>query len=150
MDTIAVELETFIAQHLGSLQAVAEDEMIYKPNPSKWSKKEIMGHLVDSAQNNIRRFVVAQYEQEPHIVYSQDQWVSLARYQQYELSDLVHLWWLLNKHLAFILKNMSPEMEQRLCRTEGLHTLEWLARDYVKHLKHHIHQVLNLEPVPYP
>jgi hypothetical protein len=150
MDAIAAELETFIGQHLGPLQAVPEDEMRYKPSPSKWSKKEIMGHLVDSAQNNIRRFVVARYDQEPHIVYNQDQWVSLACYQQYELPDLVHLWWLLNKHLVFILKKMEPGMAQRPCRTEGLHTLEWLAGDYIKHLRHHVHQVLNLEPVAYP
>lgn len=150
MDAIASELEALISQHLGPLQAVPADEMGYKPHPSKWSKKEIIGHLADSAQNNIRRLIVAQYEQEPHIVYNQDEWVKLAGYQQYELPELIQLWALLNKHLAVILKNMSPENSQRSCRSESVHSLEWLAQDYIKHLKHHLHQVLNLEPVAYP
>lgn len=150
MQLIASELETFIQQHLGNLYAVAEDEMLYKPLPAKWSKKEITGHLVDSAQNNIRRFIVARYEHEPHIMYNQDAWVAITGYQQYDLPDLVNLWYLLNKHIVTILRNMPAETARRQCRTEGLHTLEWLAQDYIKHLKHHVHQVLNLEPVPYP
>lgn len=150
MQLIASELETFIQQHLGNLHAVAEDEMLYKPMPDKWSKKEITGHMVDSAQNNIRRFTAAQYDHEPHIVYDQDKWVAIANYQQYDLAGLVDLWYLLNKHIVTILKNMPAEAAQRKCRTESLHTLEWLARDYIQHLKHHVHQVLNLEPVFYP
>jgi hypothetical protein len=147
---IASELETFIQQHLGNLYAVPEDEMSFKPSPVKWSKKEILGHLVDSAQNNICRFIVAQYEDQPQIVYNQDKWVTLTGYQQYDMSELVNLWYLMNKHIVAILKNTSPEMAQRQCRTQDLHTLEWLAKDYILHLRHHLHQVLGLEEVAYP
>ena len=150
MQLISSRLETFINQHLAALQAIPEQQMIYKPSPAKWSKKEIIGHLIDSAQNNIRRFVVSQYEETPHIVYNQDKWVAIAAYQQYEVNDLINLWFALHKHLVNILKNMSPEMGNRTCRTQTLHTLEWLAEDYLKHLRHHIHQVLELEPVEYP
>ena len=45
---------------------------------------------------------------------------------------------------------MSPEMAVRESETENLHTLYWLAKDYIKHLLHHLHQVLNMEPVAYP
>jgi hypothetical protein len=147
---IASQLETLIDQHTAALHAIPSDKMEHKPSPSKWSKKEIIGHLVDSAQNNIRRFVVAQYEESPKILYNQDQWVVIANYQQYKTSDLITLWQLLNKHIVIILKNVSPEMAQRTCHTQELHTIEWLAEDYVKHLKHHLHQVLELEPVAYP
>src|SRR5580693_8174910 len=54
------------------LLKIGEEDFSYKSDPSKWSKKEILGHLVDSAQNNIRRFVVSQYEDIPKIVYQQD------------------------------------------------------------------------------
>jgi hypothetical protein len=150
MQTTAFELEAVIDQHLAALRAMLKDKMEYKPSPSKWSKKEILGHMVDSAQNNIRRFVVAQYEENPTIVYKQDNWVVLSNYQHYDLTDLANLWYLLNKHIVIILKNMPHEMMQRTCQTESLHTLDWIAKDYVKHLRHHLHQVLDLEPVAYP
>ncbi|MFI5129163.1 MAG: DinB family protein [Chitinophagales bacterium] len=150
MQSIAFELEAVIDQHLTALRAILKEKMTYKPSPSKWSKKEIMGHLIDSAQNNIRRFIVSQYEDTPHIVYKQDDWVALSNYQNYDLADLVNLWYLLNKHVVTVLKNMRPEMMERTCLTESPHSVEWLAKDYVRHLKHHLHQVLEIDPVPYP
>jgi hypothetical protein len=150
MQSTAFELEAVIDQHVASLHAMPEDKMAYKPSPSKWSRKEIVGHMVDSAQNNIRRFIVAQYEENPAIGYKQDNWVAISNYQNYDLTDLINLWFLLNKHIVIILKNMPPEMMQRSCRTESLHSIDWLAQDYLKHLRHHLHQVLDLEPVDYP
>lgn len=150
MQTIAAELKACVDQHIKTLRSIRENEMIYKPSPAKWSKKEMIGHLVDSAQNNIRRFIVAQYEEEPHIVYNQDKWVAITNYQHYDLPDLINLWYLLNKHICNILESTPAEMGQRKSKTENSHTIEWLAMDYIKHLKHHIHQVLDLEPVAYP
>jgi hypothetical protein len=150
MKTIATQLDNIINEHISALRFLIDDELKYKPSPAKWSRKEILGHIVDSAQNNIRRFIVAQYEENPKIVYNQDKWVTFSNYQEYKLADLVNLWYLLNKHIVVILKNMAEEMKQRKCQTETLHTLEWLAQDYIKHLKHHLHQVLELEPIAYP
>ncbi|MEO8406705.1 MAG: DinB family protein [Chitinophagaceae bacterium] len=147
---IATELEHLINQHLNGLRSISEKEMMAKPNPSKWSKKEIIGHLADSAQNNIRRFVVAQYENNPQVKYDQDKWVAIAGYQQYDTDDVIDLWFLLNKHMVAILKNTSSVIAQRTSLTEEMHTIEWLAIDYIKHLKHHLHQVLELEPILYP
>ena len=149
-EVIAVELDRIIDQHLSALQFIPEETFRHKPSPNKWSKKEILGHLVDSAQSNIRRFIVAQYEEQPKIVYNQDQWVSITNYQQYNLPDLISLWYLVNKHICHLLKNISPEMANRQIQTEKLHTVQWIAQDYIKHLLHHLHQVLDLEPVPYP
>jgi hypothetical protein len=149
MNSIAPELETIIDKHIKTLHAISENDLSKKPSPEKWSKKEIMGHMIDSAQNNIRRFIVAQYEDKPTIIYKQDKWVAISQYQHYNQADLINLWYLLNKHICHILKNTSPEMFKRECHTEDLHSLEWLAADYVTHLQHHLHQVLDLEPVPY-
>src|SRR5215813_14552557 len=93
-ESIALEVDRIIDQHLSTLQFIPEDKFYFKPSPTKWSKKEILGHLVDSAQSNIRRFIVAQYEEQPRIVYNQDQWVAVANYQQYSLPDLISLWYL--------------------------------------------------------
>ena len=150
MQSIAFELEAVIDQHLPALRAMLKEKMAYKPSPSKLSKKEIMGHMIDSAQNNIRRFIVTQYEDTPHIVYKQDNWVSLSGYQHWNTKDLADLWYLLNKQICSILENMPAGIAERKCLTEELHTLEWLADDYIKHLSHHLHQVLDIEPVAYP
>ena len=150
MQTIATELQDIISKYVPALQAVTEDKMSYKPLPYKWSKKEILGHLVDSAQNNIRRFIVAQYEDKPAIVYNQDKWVAISHYQHYPTADIIALWQLLNKHIAVILKNISLDASARECQTGDLHTIRWLAEDYMKHLRHHVHQILELEPVAYP
>lgn len=150
MQTIANQLKTVIDQHAEALKSIPEKDMLFKPSPAKWSKKEIIGHLIDSAQSNIRRFVVAQYEDCPAIVYNQDKWVAIANYQQWNTNDLINLWYLLNKQASVILQNTSAEMAQRNCHTQELHTIEWLAVDYIKHLRHHIHQVLDLDPVAYP
>jgi hypothetical protein len=149
MQSIAFELEAVIDQHIAALRAMLKEKMSYKPSPSKWSKKEIMGHMIDSAQNNIRRFIVAQYEDTPRIVYKQDNWVAVSNYQNYEMTDLINLWYLLNKHVVTIIKNMQPEMMQQKCQTDSVRTVEWLAQDYLLHLRHHLHQVLDIDPVPY-
>ena len=65
-------LEKIVQSYYRRLGSISEQEYMRKPNPDKWSKKEILGHLVDSAQNNTRRFIVAQYEENPRIGYDQD------------------------------------------------------------------------------
>ena len=147
MEKTIQQLQGIISNYTVQLKGVSEAEWTYKPNATKWSKKEILGHLIDSAQNNIRRFVVAQYEDKPKIVYAGDKWVASADYQNYLTADLIELWMLLNKHTCIILKNITAGAAENLCETEESYTIEWLAEDYNKHLLHHLHQVLNLKPV---
>lgn len=152
MQTIIEHLQKIVISYSGRLSAVTEASYSHRPGPGKWSKKEILGHLVDSAQNNIRRFVVTQYEDMPRIVYDQDKWVAIADYQHYPTSDLITLWTLLNRHICRVLQNTSPEAAQRRCDNSDTkkHTIEWLAADYCNHLLHHLHQILELEPIAYP
>jgi len=152
MQAIIENLARIIRNYSGRLRTLPEDIYAYKPGPGKWSKKEILGHLVDSAQNNIRRFIVAQYENIPVIVYNQDEWVAKSDYQHYSTPDLVELWVLLNRHLGHVLAVISPQAAARQCATSHPepYTLEWLAADYCNHLLHHLHQILDLEPIAYP
>lgn len=147
--TSARDLEALVTLHTPVLKKIPAGTLLSKPLPGKWSKQEIIGHLIDSAQNNIRRFVVAQYEENPSVSYNQDRWVDVANYQQQPSPQVIDLWALLNLHLCHILNSMTEEATQRVCVTGAPHTLEWLAEDYVRHLKHHLHQVLDLEPFPY-
>ena len=144
------ELEQIIIIYQPLLEKIDTASFSLKPLPNKWSKKEILGHLIDSAQNNIRRFIVGQYEDQPHIEYNQDQWVTISDYQHYDERDLMSFWVLINKHIVRILKNTSSHAAKRLVRKQEIHSIEWLAADYNKHLLHHLHYLLEMEPVPYP
>ncbi|MGZ3879916.1 MAG: DinB family protein [Flavisolibacter sp.] len=150
MHSVVFEIEQTVEEYLPGLRALDEEESGRKPLPDKWSKKELIGHLIDSAQNNLRRFIVAQYDVQPHIVYKQDEWVSINNYQSYSNQDLIELWRLLNKQICTVLSNASAQALERLCETESVNTIGWLAKDYVQHMKHHLHQVLELSPIPYP
>ena len=146
MDKVTLELQKIVSAFSIKIQAIPAHEFDAKPNSNKWSKKEVLGHLIDSAQNNLRRFVVGQYDHEPNIVYDQDFWVKANNYQSMADADLIKLWVLVNERIFAILRNMPIENYLRHCNTgrttPSLHTLEWLATDYVKHLKHHLNQII--------
>jgi hypothetical protein len=62
------------------LFAIGEPAFSSKPAPGKWSKKQIIGHLIDSATNNHQRFVRAQFETRPRIYYDQNKWNEYSYY----------------------------------------------------------------------
>jgi len=152
MEPTILHLEKIISNYTRRLEAVSEENYAMKPKAEKWSKKEILGHIIDSAQNNIRRFLVAQYEDTPVILYNQDKWVELTNYQHYPTRDLLTLWILLNRHICRVLRRLPRSAATRKCfmGNSQPHTLEWVAADYCNHLLHHLHQILDLEPIAYP
>jgi len=149
MKSTAQKLDKLINKFEILLCDVSKKQFKKKPE-GKWSRKEELGHCIDSAQNNIRRFIVGQYEQEPTIVYKQDSWVSANNYRDFKIKELIKLWYMLNRQIVYILNNMPHGKEQATCRSESVHTIEWLAEDYVKHMQHHLHHILDLDPIPYP
>lgn len=147
MQHLINELTDTVERQAGLLKSVPETGFAARPGPGKWSPKEIIGHLVDSAQNNIQRFVRAQHEAQPvHILYRQDDWVRLQNYRDYPPADLLQLWVLLNRHLAHIWKRMTVRDWRLTCsmgspEAPETWTLEMLAEDYVRHLKHHLESI---------
>ena len=141
------EIREIVAEFSEKIRAIPETDFSRKPLPSKWSKKEVLGHLIDSAQNNLRRFLCGQYEDAPpKIRYDQDFWVAANSYQSMSKDDVLTLWILINGRIAQVLENMPAANYDLTCDT-GLQrvdwrTLEWLADDYVKHLKHHLNQII--------
>jgi DinB superfamily len=124
---------------------LTETEWSAKPNENKWSKKEILGHLIDSASNNLRRFIVSQYQQNDKIFYLQDDWVKLQNYHGTDVSELITIWKGLNRQIARTISIIPEEKLKNTCDTgkksTELHTLEFLIDDYLVHLKHHIEQI---------
>lgn len=119
----------------------------YKPTIDKWSKKEIIGHLIDSAQINLQRFVRCTYEENFKLIYEQVEWVKVQHYQDVDTHDIITLWKLLNQQIIRVLKNYPVDRLNAKCDNDKnevqLHTVEWLAQDYVDHLRHHLKQVLS-------
>jgi hypothetical protein len=126
------------------LGEIKEEEFSFKPSAHKWSGKEILGHLVDSATNNHQRFIRAQFEDRPLISYNQDQWNKCSQYNSIESSQLIQFWTLYNKHLIEIIKRIPSEDLKKECRSGngGLHTIAFLFNDYVSHLEHHLKQIV--------
>lgn len=122
--------------------SMSETEISNRPLQNKWSKKEILGHLCDSAINNINSFVKVQYEEQPFVIqsYSQNQWVILQKYQERPLDEILNLFLSLNKQIINTISNISKERLSNLCDIgdNQQKTLEWLVKDYLKHMEHHI------------
>ncbi|HEY9005720.1 DinB family protein [Ohtaekwangia sp.] len=145
MKTVALELQQIVITFTEKIEQIQDHDFSAKPLPHKWSKKEILGHLADSAQNNLRRFICGQYESAPpRITYDQNAWVSLNQYQAAKKEDVITLWKLLNERISAVLLSMPQENYGRTCVNDSAEyfTLEWLAIDYVKHLKHHLNQII--------
>ncbi|MFN8296527.1 MAG: DinB family protein [Chitinophagales bacterium] len=139
------ELNEIIEKYHLLLQQVEEKDFSKKLNPEKWSKKEELGHIVDSAQNNIQRFIRVQYEENVHIMYHPDNWVVFNDYQNRDVKELIELWYLLNKQIVTILQRMPVNKQEALmCFDKDAsvrNTTLFVAEDYVKHMKHHLEHI---------
>lgn len=139
------DLKEIINENVSNFKLISEEEFSHKELQDKWSKREILGHLIDSAQNNIQRFIRGQYEKSPKIIYDPDLWVILNQYKEYGKSELIDLWALLNKQIVHIWEHVPSEKLTATCDIgESEHdfkNIQWLAEDYVAHLRHHISQI---------
>jgi hypothetical protein len=147
MNQNIADLLSIIELYSNRFEQISGNDFSAKPNPVKWSKQEVLGHLVDSAHNNLRRFIVTQYETSPpKITYDQDFWVSANDYQSMPKADLIQLWKLLNYRIAAVWKNLNTDQQLKQADTGknevSLRTIAWLAADYNKHMKHHINQII--------
>jgi hypothetical protein len=140
------EFNSVLQQLSSDLDVISESEGSDKPAPDKWSKKEILGHLIDSAANNHQRFVRAQLSAELKLPgYEQGAWVQTQRYQQEPWENLVQLWKSYNTHILHLVSSIPESAFQNYCFIDDDEpvTLEFLIQDYVRHLKHHADQILD-------
>nr|WP_276902790.1 DinB family protein [Pedobacter kyonggii] len=139
------EILHLVNQAIIDFENISDEAWNDKPQPLKWSKKELLGHLVDSAVNNIRRLVVGQYEQGVKIIYHQDEWVNYQNYQGTAIAEVIMLWKLLNYQISRVIENIPEEKLQNTCDTgKGkieMHALSFFIDDYLVHLKYHLNQI---------
>jgi hypothetical protein len=138
-------LNHWIGEVPSRIHALTEVDLTLKSRPDKWSKKEVLGHLCDSALNNLQRFIHVQYEEKPYRVlkYAQNQWVELMHYQNLPVQHILNLWVSLNKQIAEIISIIPEDKLHYLCDIgeEENVTIEWIIQDYVVHMEHHLKAV---------
>jgi DinB superfamily len=145
MRETAENLRKTLTEVLPLLQAIEDKDASIKPLPQKWSKKEILGHLIDSACNNQQKFVRTMAGSHVDFVgYQQNFWVDSQKYNAAKWHDLISLWSAYNLHLAHLIENVNHELlaNEITIETAGTFTLEFIMTDYVEHLKHHLGQIL--------
>ena len=138
------------------LEKISDEAAGRQPVPDKWSKKEILGHLLDSATNNHRRFIKANLKD--NLVfdgYVQDKWVAIQKYRERDWQSLIDFWAMYNLHIANVMDEI-PEVVLKKEHTVHSYdsmafatvpkskavTLDYLVKDYVGHLEHHLRQIL--------
>ena len=142
---VADDLAGVVRDTLPRLEAIGEGDSGKTRGPGTWSRKQILGHLIDSALNNLHRFVRAQQAPELSFPdYDQPAWVAAGGYQERPWLALTGLWARLNEHLAHVISRIPGERLDTPCRIGGSKplTLEFIVGDYVKHLRHHLEQIL--------
>jgi len=137
------KLETLLEAAVHYLNATPAVELEHKPSSSKWSKKEILGHLIDSAINNLQRFTEIQFEDKPYNIrrYRQDDLVAANDYQHANLEDLIQCWLGLNRRILHLMRLQTPKtLAFEVLIGGDVRDLSFLMTDYVAHLEHHLKQ----------
>jgi hypothetical protein len=145
MDPAASRLDEVLERVLPSLHAIDETRSQWRYGEGKWSKRELLGHLIDSAANNHQRFVRLQLQDEIRLPgYEADAWVNTQCYHERSWGQLLALWEAYNRHLVHVLTTIAPQHTTRRWHLpdESSHLLRWIMDDYVDHLLHHLGQIL--------
>jgi hypothetical protein len=109
-----------------------------------WSRKQVLGHLIDSASNNHQRFVRAALQSSLDFPgYDQDGNTRVQAPQEADWLLLASLWAAYNRYLAHIIARLPASKLETPCRigSGAQVTLRFLATDYLTHLVHHLRQI---------
>jgi len=137
-------LNEILVELPGKIKRIPEDNLNAVPLPGKWSKKEILGHLCDSAVNNLSRIIMAQYGKQPFpvIKYHQEDWVRINGYRDQSIDYVLNLWATLNRQFIQVISRTEQEKLNYTIDSDGeFHTLGWLIEDYLKHMEHHLEEI---------
>jgi len=139
-----------------ALASLSDADSARRAAPGRWSPREVVGHLIDSASNNHQRFVRGQLEDDLVFPgYAQDRWVEVQRYQEAPWLELIELWRAFNLHVARVMEAVPDQVRLQPRVRHNFHqigfadvsagepsTLDHLMRDYVDHVEHHLRQIL--------
>ncbi len=123
----------------------SENELKSKPLPDKWSKKEILGHLIDSGINNLQRFTEIQFENKPYKIrkYNQNELVIANHYNEANPDEILGFWVAINERIRKIIELQDEHTLafQIEINKEEKSDFKFLIEDYINHMEHHLNQI---------
>ena len=151
------QLNTIINNAIDKIKAITDEDFNHKPSPIKWSKKEILGHLIDSAYNNHQRFLRANTQDDLIFQgYDQDNWVIMNNYQNRSRDEVLDTWITVHRHLGELIEKLPAHILERQTSKHNFHkicmnrlqaedtaTLAYLVWDYLFHQEHHLSQIIS-------
>jgi len=142
---VARELERVLVASETDLTSISETVAGDPRSAGKWSRKEIIGHLIDSASNNHQRFVRGAQQPDLHLPgYDQNWCVTVQRPNEISWTLLLSLWSSYNRYLAHVIASLPTDSASHLIRIGDSAPVDllWVASDYVEHFKHHVNQII--------
>ena len=140
------KFEQLLRSGMEFISRTTDSHLAQKPSSGKWSKKEILGHLIDSGINNLQRFTEIQFEDKPYKIrkYKQSELVEANNYQNANIAEISNLWLALNHRILALIKDQTENtLTFKIEIEEGeFSDLKFLITDYVDHLEHHLKQII--------
>jgi DinB superfamily len=149
-ELLANSLQQAIDRELPNLRGMSDGHAGAARPGRSWTRKQELGHLIDSATNNHARFVCGTLQDEfrgPG--YNQDGWVALHAYNDLPWPTLVDFWYRHNALLAHLVHHIPEDQLATACYIAKYPkmTLGFVIEDYILHMQHHLDQILDREQV---
>jgi hypothetical protein len=151
-ESLCKEIETLIREWEQKLIHLPEETISQRRNSQNRTIKQITGHIIDSATNNIHRIIHLQNLQSP-LVYpnyaslgNNDRWIAIQNYQNEDWNILVQLMKYSFLHISHIIRNINPEkLDNEWIAGPGRNIkLKDLIIDFLRHLKLHLSEIEEL------
>ncbi|HTZ89226.1 MAG TPA: DinB family protein [Alloacidobacterium sp.] len=130
-----------------SLLHVPEDIAGVPWRAGGWTRRQVLGHMIDSAANNHQRFVRAALDGSyTGPFYAQEGWVIAHGYNEMPWLTLLAWWQMYHEILKVVVERIPAEKLDAECHVgdDKPVTLQFLIEDYIAHQKHHLAQILCL------
>jgi len=114
--------------------------------------KQIIGHMIDSASNNIHRIVHLQHRQSPlefpnyATEGNNDRWIAIQNYQSEKWQHLLELWYYIHLHIIHVIGNIDPAWLNQEWKSgpDTLLNLREMVVDFLRHFKLHLAEIDDL------
>jgi len=151
-EPVTREVASLVEEWVIKLSELPDEVITGRRNSQNRTIKQILGHLIDSASNNIHRYVHLQYRENPlefpnyASEGNNDRWIAIQQYQSEEWEKMIRLWMYLNYHLIHVVKNINPEkLTNEWIAAPGRNiSLKDMVVDYQRHLKLHLQEISDL------